>query len=990
MWEKLCASLPSAYRPIPFWSWNDRLDPETLRRQIRDMKRLGMGGFFMHARGGLVTEYMGDEWFEAVRSCVDEAEKLGMHAWCYDENGWPSGFAGMQLLEDPENHVHYLTCEERPEFDAAALAVYLRQAGALVRVSAPAGGAESYICVYDKTDPSFVDIVNPEVTDKFIALTHEEYRARCGDLFGGALAGFFTDEPQYYRYDTAYSPILHAEFQKAYGMDLLNGLGLLFVDTPDAPAFRHRYWSLMNRLFTENFAGRVYDWCERHGLQSTGHAIEEGSLFGQMWCCAGIMPFYEYQHIPGIDWLTRVIGTELAPRQALSAAMQLGKKQIISETFACCGWDATPAELKRIAEWQYVNGVNLMCHHLYPYSIRGQRGLDHPPFFSPCNPWVEEALPEFNEYFSSLGYLLAESREDAPVGVLHPLHSAYLTYRRGEDHASIAALEDSFAALVETLGREQIAHHFLDESLLSKHGRVDGARLILGACAYTAVVIPEMESVDSTSVRLLREFARAGGRICLAGTPPARVDGALSGELDFLSGAAMDFSALPRPFARLNRSDTCIRSTCRRSEHGDFLYAVNLSEEETYQVVWTLNAKGIKRFDPLTKAYTPVYFLREASDISVPVTLAPRQSFVWILEDSAEPAAPPAPVSIQRYTPHVRVTVMTENTLTMDRACLSYDGEAFEDAWPVEALNQRLLNEQNNQTIFLRYAFLVDECPAQLFAEADIPAGSRASLNGRMLDAPAPGRIEPLFFRYDLSGAVQTGDNLLTLEIPYYQDPYVYETLVKPGQGESVMNCLRYDTTISPVYLTGGFGVYSRTPFVPAADTSEPGKNAWLSAGPFAIGKTPKQVRPGTLLEEGFPFFAGSLTLTAELTPPDGLVGKSVRLRLDGGRWAAAAVRMNDGEQHKLVFTDSCDVTADVRPGVNTLDITLTNSNRNLMGPFHYAPDPEPYAVGPSTFTLVNTWVGNFSSWEGRESELYRPESSFVLFGLNGVSLEWA
>ena len=49
------------YGSIPFWSWNDRLDPEELRRQIRNMHDMEMRGFFMHARGGLLTEYMGDD-----------------------------------------------------------------------------------------------------------------------------------------------------------------------------------------------------------------------------------------------------------------------------------------------------------------------------------------------------------------------------------------------------------------------------------------------------------------------------------------------------------------------------------------------------------------------------------------------------------------------------------------------------------------------------------------------------------------------------------------------------------------------------------------------------------------------------------------------------------------------------------------------------------------------------------------------------------------
>ena len=87
-------NIDKKYRPVPFWSWNEKLNvPETLR-QVGLMDDVGIGGFFMHARGGLQTEYMGEEWFENVTACVEDAEKRGMHAWAYDENGWPSGFGG--------------------------------------------------------------------------------------------------------------------------------------------------------------------------------------------------------------------------------------------------------------------------------------------------------------------------------------------------------------------------------------------------------------------------------------------------------------------------------------------------------------------------------------------------------------------------------------------------------------------------------------------------------------------------------------------------------------------------------------------------------------------------------------------------------------------------------------------------------------------------------------------------------------------------------
>ena len=82
------------WRGKPFWSWNGKLEKDELLRQIDVMKDMGMGGFFMHSRTGLETEYLGEEWFELINACADYAESIGMEAWLYDEDRWPSGLAG--------------------------------------------------------------------------------------------------------------------------------------------------------------------------------------------------------------------------------------------------------------------------------------------------------------------------------------------------------------------------------------------------------------------------------------------------------------------------------------------------------------------------------------------------------------------------------------------------------------------------------------------------------------------------------------------------------------------------------------------------------------------------------------------------------------------------------------------------------------------------------------------------------------------------------
>ena len=71
-------NVPNQYRPIPFWSWNEKLDTEETKRQIQLMHDAGIGGFFMHARGGLETEYMGEEWFDNVAASIEKARELGI------------------------------------------------------------------------------------------------------------------------------------------------------------------------------------------------------------------------------------------------------------------------------------------------------------------------------------------------------------------------------------------------------------------------------------------------------------------------------------------------------------------------------------------------------------------------------------------------------------------------------------------------------------------------------------------------------------------------------------------------------------------------------------------------------------------------------------------------------------------------------------------------------------------------------------------------
>ena len=107
-----------AFRAKPFWAWNGKLEEKELLRQVDILKEMGFGGYFMHSRMGLETEYLGEEWFSLINSCADYGHAEGMENWLYDEDRWPSGSAGGMVTRYKKYRAKFLemTLLDRTEY----------------------------------------------------------------------------------------------------------------------------------------------------------------------------------------------------------------------------------------------------------------------------------------------------------------------------------------------------------------------------------------------------------------------------------------------------------------------------------------------------------------------------------------------------------------------------------------------------------------------------------------------------------------------------------------------------------------------------------------------------------------------------------------------------------------------------------------------------------------------------------------------------------
>ena len=82
------------FRTAPFMVWNTEVSKYQIDNMLNEYRRQGCGAVIIHPRPGLKTDYLSPEWLEMYKYTVDRGKLLGIDVWIYDENSYPSGFAG--------------------------------------------------------------------------------------------------------------------------------------------------------------------------------------------------------------------------------------------------------------------------------------------------------------------------------------------------------------------------------------------------------------------------------------------------------------------------------------------------------------------------------------------------------------------------------------------------------------------------------------------------------------------------------------------------------------------------------------------------------------------------------------------------------------------------------------------------------------------------------------------------------------------------------
>lgn len=561
------------YRGTPFWAWNCKLNKRLVETQIEYLKEMGLGGFHIHSRTGMATEYLGKEFMELVKDCVEKAEKENMLAWLYDEDRWPSGAAGGLVTKDPRYRARKLVFTPDEKSDVISKEAAIQSGGAYfvgcydillnengelayykrIESTKKAAGDKWYAyCMTNKPDPwfnnqTYIDTLDKAAMDKFIDITYECYKNAVGDKFGGVVPAIFTDEPQFERKkalnfarDKAdvilpWTNDLPETYRDACGLDLLEHIPEMIWQLPDGGISRARYFyhDHIAERFAAAFADNCGNWCEANHLMLTGHMMEEPTLESQSAMLGDAMRSYRSFQLPGIDMLCDSIEFTTA-KQAQSACHQYGREGVLSELYGVTNWDFDFRGHKFQGDWQAALGVTVRVQHLSWVSMAGEAKRDYPASINYQSPWYKE-YPYVEDHFARLNTVLTRGTPAVRVGVIHPVESYWLHMGPWENTSTVREqLDNNFKNITQWILLGQIDFDYICESTFPDLCASGSNPLKVGKMEYSTIVVPGLATLRQTTLDRLEQFRENGGKLVFVGECPQYVGAVLSDKVNKL------------------------------------------------------------------------------------------------------------------------------------------------------------------------------------------------------------------------------------------------------------------------------------------------------------------------------------------------------------------------------------------------------------------------------------------------------------------------
>ena len=1003
--KELFKNPTSEYRGAPFWAFNCKLDKEELKWQLENFKKMGFGGAHMHVRTGLATPYLSDEYMDVIKTCVEKAKSEGMLTWLYDEDRFASGTGGGFVTKDECYRAQYLLFTpnpynkegDKPIVDGASSARISRnETGTLLRcydIELDKNGCLVSCRVIDEDEParyekwylyterqanspwynnqSYVNTLDKKAIERFIDITYEAYNRVVGDEFDRSIPSIFTDEPHFsnttaLRFPTDKTDVIFPwtddfpdTYAKAYKDEkILDCIPELVWERADGKVsvIRYHYHDHVSERFAEAFADTLGKWCDEHDIALTGHLMEEPTLKSQMVAVGDAMRSYRSFTLPGIDMLCARMEYTTA-KQAQSAVHQYGREGMTTELYGVTNWDFDFRGHKLHGDWQAAMGATIRVHHLAWVSMAGEAKRDYPATINYQSPWWNK-YSLIEDHFARLNTALSRGKPIVKVGVIHPIESYWLHWGPTEQTSLVREhMDNNFQKLTEWLSFGGVNFDFVNEALLPRLCTEASAPLRVGAMAYDVILVPECETLRSTTLERLESFVAQGGKLIFAGKLPTLENAILSQRgvalaknsrcIPFNKSAILEEMNFVRQIelrdATGSMTDNLLYNLREDGEgrwlyvaHGKEPYNKDISQYQDLRIrvngTWkvtlynTMTGETEDVRHNISADSTEIYYRMYDYD-SLLLWMEPvHDKSVTMMEDIGCCDEMANEITLPASVPY---TLSEPNALLLDQAEYALDDGEWKNSEEILRLDdecrkqlgwssrgghvvQPWLIPQESISHVVHLRFYIESEIDYVGAQLAVEDAEKLSIhwNGQRVENNVTGWYVDKAIKTVALPPIKIGKNILEMDIPF---------------GKA--------TNVEWSYLLGTFGVE-------------------VSGRTTRIVAARKEISFGSITNQGLPFYGGNITYHI----PINTSGGNVSVRSSRYRGVLQTIKVDDSEEIPVIYPPYTTQLDGLSAGEHIVHVTLYGHRRNSFGPVHLT-DLKDNAIGP------NSWRKNGEYW---------------------------
>ncbi len=250
-----------------------------------------------------------------------------------------------------------------------------------------------------------------------------------------------------------------------------------------------------------------------------------------------------------------------ATRWAASASHLYGRPVTSSETWTWLHspvFRATPLDMKAEADLHFLQGVNQLVGHGFPYSPpqAGEPGWHFyaAAVFNDHNPWWL-VMPDITAYLQRVSFMLRQGQPANDVALYLPDDDAYAGFALGRDSVNQA---------MDGLLGHNVIPQILDAGYNFDY--IDDGAIAHAGVPYRILILPGVERIPLATLQKLDEFVRKGGTLVATRRTPSLAPGLTDAESQTAQDSRMvarDVRSARRARARGNRRNQTRRAASR-------------------------------------------------------------------------------------------------------------------------------------------------------------------------------------------------------------------------------------------------------------------------------------------------------------------------------------------------------------------------------------------------------------------------------------------